>query len=192
MEAIMNNQDERALMNTQSVPVIDVAPGGLPVARTELPTNPLPDPELEGIEDVLSQSPDEPSAVEANTPSDLISHGYIRVYRIWRQQWWWTHKPWSYAQLFMWFLMEANHQSRTHEYSGNIISIPRGSVYTSQTSLAAKAGVDRTTIARFLKKMEQANELHVTHVARSGIIVMVCNYDAYMSPPNAAQQRARQ
>ena len=150
---------------------------------------PHPDPELEGIQASPTTSAEECPTINAEASTDLLSRWYVRLYRSWRQEWWWSHKPWSYAQLFMWFLMDANHQPRRHEFNGRITNVPRGSVYTSQLSLAKQSGLDRKTIGRFLDKMESSGELKVTQKGRNGMIVKVCKYETYVASRSEEGQR---
>jgi hypothetical protein len=120
---------------------------------------------------------------------DIAAHGFVPLHRRYQTKWWWEHQPWSYGQLFMWMLINANFIPRQAEYNGQIIPIPRGAFATSILALHEKSGLARTTVDRFINKMVQAGELKILQCGRNGIVVCICHYDEYTAVRQRTGQR---
>lgn len=122
--------------------------------------------------------------------ADITAYGFVPLHRRFKEQWWWQHKPWSYAQLFLWLLMVANFKPRQADFNGQIISVPRGAVATSKLALSDRSGLSRNTVDRFITKMARAGEIKVLQCGHNGIVVSLCRYEEYTAVPQRTAQRA--
>lgn len=155
---------------------------------------PVQDPELRDMPQPLEQDEEGAEGEPAGGPelrSDIGAYGFVPFHRAYQSKWWWQHKPWSYAQLFLWMLMNANYKSRQTEYEGKIIQIPRGAFATSKLALHDRAGMARGTVDLFIRKMVEAGELRVLQSGHTGVVITLCHYEEYTGIPQRARQRTR-
>jgi hypothetical protein len=140
----------------------------------------LLEPELDELQsDESEPASDVTDDVSGGVTDNIRSHGFVPFYRKLRQAWWFEHKPWSYAHLFLWLLLDANFKAAMRPYEGNIISVPRGAVLTSVLSLSKKSGLSRQTVRRFIKKMTDSGEIRTPQSGPQGIVLQLVRYDEY-------------
>lgn len=125
--------------------------------------------------------------------AELDRFGYIPLYRHWIETcWWWEHKPWSMAQLFLYLQARANRAPRQAKHLLEIITIDRGCVATSFSKLAERAGLDRKTVTRYLGLLQKAGELKFLSRDKHGIMVRICHYERYARDKRQSGQRGTQ
>lgn len=128
---------------------------------------------------------------DTDPKSELMRYGWVPFYRVWLDEAWFQLQPWSMANLFLWFLCNANRAGRQNAYKGRMLMIERGCVATSIVALAERSGLDPKTVRRFIRDLEQVGELKVEECGANGIVVRVLKYDDYTYEPKPiAQNRA--
>jgi hypothetical protein len=138
-------------------------------------------PQAQEIESDSAELPD----VAGGVPDNIRSQGFVPFYRKLRTVWWFEHKPWSYAHLFLWLLLDANYNPAIREYGGTIITVPRGAVLTSVLSMSKKSGLKRSTVQKFIKKMTEAGEIKTIQSGQQGVVLQVVKYEEYAGYDNA-------
>jgi hypothetical protein len=160
----------------------------VPAGSTGGATGSWLEPELEGC----MNPPSDSTTLEAGSIGqvsvheaidDIQAHGFVPAHRKFQQLWWWEHKPWSYAQLFIWMLMNANHQPKAREHAGRILQVNRGVIITSKLAMHQRSGLARSTIDRFMDKMTEAGEIQVLDSGPNGQMILLCNYESYTRLP---------
>lgn len=150
----------------------------------------LLEPELDELQsDESEPASDVTDDASGGVTDNIRSYGFVPFYRKLRQAWWFEHKPWSYAHLFLWLLLDANFKPAKRSYGGHIISVPRGSVLTSVLSLSKKSGLSRGTIRTFIRKMTESCEISTTRSGAQGIVLQLVRYDEYAKVDNGRYSR---
>lgn len=136
---------------------------------------PLCDPGLVGL-DLTSSTPipDEQADAPADE-ADPMKWGYMPLYRTFRQESWWTEKPWDRAHFFLELYLRA----RRTPGRARIGHIARGEVVTAYTALANDSGRDVKTVTRWCKDFAKLGEIKVTNMGRNGILIKICKYETY-------------
>ncbi len=110
--------------------------------------------------------------------------GFIKIYRSILQWEWWDDI--NTFRLFVTILIHANWKEK--KWHGR--TIPRGSMFTSLSSLSKLSGLTPKQVRRSLSKLIETNEV-TSERANNGRLVTVINYDFYQSQDeNGANERA--
>lgn len=104
--------------------------------------------------------------------------GYIKIYRDLWDHWVWRDKPYSMGQAWIDLIMMANHEDKKLLFDGQMITIKRGSVVTSERKLAERWGWSRSKVHRFLNLFESEKMVCVNRTNKRTTISIV-NYNNY-------------
>ena len=104
----------------------------------------------------------------------MMAEGWIKLYRK-ITEWEWYTVP-SMAHLFIHLLFLANQKSK--RWKG--IVIKRGQLVTSATRLAEQTGLDKRTVCKNLKRLEETEEITKTNNYHYSLIT-ITKFDYYQS-----------
>ncbi|MDD3019499.1 MAG: hypothetical protein PHX61_00800 [Alphaproteobacteria bacterium] len=110
-----------------------------------------------------------------------MDNGWIKIHRK-LIDWQWFDKP-EMVQLFVFFLLSANHESK--KWNGT--TIKRGQFVTSLESVKLKTGLSIQTIRTCIKRLKLTNEITSTSTSRFTIIT-ICNYASYQQKENTTNK----
>ena len=104
--------------------------------------------------------------------------GWISIYRSVTDSWVWKEKPFSIGQAWIDLLLMANHKDNKFYFRGQLITVKRGSLITSELKLMKRWGWGNTKVRNFLKNLESDGMIkHVTAKTQSTIYIE--NYGVY-------------
>ena len=101
-----------------------------------------------------------------------MDRGWIKIHRS-ILEWEWIDDVNTFA-VFMYLLVKANHRENTWKR----IIVPRGTVITSQDSIANKLGLTRQKVRTALRNLQTTNELTIK-ATNNYSAISICNYDTY-------------
>lgn len=105
-----------------------------------------------------------------------MAEGWIKLHRSIRKNW-----IWEDAEKLKWWLdilLQANHQERKILIGNELILVERGSFYTSIIKLSERWKVNRKTVRKFLKLLEQDNMISIK-ISEKGTTIKVSNYNDF-------------
>ena len=103
--------------------------------------------------------------------------GWVSIYRSV-----WDHWIWEDPKKFKWWvdlILMANHQPKKIMINNQLITIERGERHTSEAQLAARWGVSRNTVRKFLNLLESDNMIETTKSRQKGTTYKIVNYSLY-------------
>lgn len=107
--------------------------------------------------------------------NEVMQWGFVPLYRKFKDESWWTERPWDRAHFFLDLFMRAR-RTPCKSRSG---TIARGEVVSAYTSLALQSGRDVKTIRRWCKDFTNLGEIEVRSMGRNGIVIRLCKYESY-------------
>lgn len=116
-----------------------------------------------------------------------MTEGWIRLHRSIQDHWLWKDKPFSYGQAWMDLLMMVNHKEGKVLMDGTLITVPAGSVITSEMKLSERWGWGRTKTRNFLKMLE-ADSMIVKKTNSKRTAINVVNWGKFQTPRTANEQ----
>ena len=120
-----------------------------------------------------------------------MSQGWIKVHRKLRDNPLFTAKKSQWLLVWMWLLMSVNHKSKRIIVGTGAIVIEAGSVLTSRDKIAKATGVNRSTVERCLKYLENEHQIE-QHTTRSYRIISIPNWKKYQSIESALELASNQ
>ena len=121
------------------------------------------------------------------------TRGWIKLYRSIQDNDVWSDKPFDKAHAWIDMLLMANHEERTIGLNGHSITVQPGTFITSMYKLADRWGWPKTSVKRFLNRIESETMI-VQKAARKWTIISVVNWRSYQDArtevgPKADQSR---
>ncbi len=108
-----------------------------------------------------------------------VSHlGWVKLHRAIRDNWLWPQKKYSPLEAWLDLIMTANHSDRSVLIDGKPVTVPRGSLITSEVKLSTKWQWARKTVRAYLSALEGDNSITKKSTARYTAITLV-NYGLY-------------
>lgn len=83
--------------------------------------------------------------------------GWISIYRSIQEHWLWQEKPYDKAHAWIDLLLSANHQEAKILIDNTLISLEKGSFFTSELKLANKWGWSKKKVRNFLELLSNDN-----------------------------------
>ena len=121
-----------------------------------------------------------------------MGRGFIKFYRDIQEHWIWQDKPYAKGQAWMDLLMMANFAETKRERFGQIVTVERGQIITSEQALADKWGWTRRKVQRFLERLE-ADAMLTRKGSALGSTITIVNYSIYQgkgtTDGSASEQR---
>ena len=107
-----------------------------------------------------------------------MGKGWIKLHRAVRENWLWPQKKYSPLEAWIDLLLTANHSDGTVWIDGKLVTVPRGSLVTSEVKLSTKWQWARKTVRAYLLTLEGDNSITKKSTARYTAITLV-NYGLY-------------
>lgn len=105
-----------------------------------------------------------------------MAEGWIKLYRNIQDHW-----IWQDPQKLKWWLdilLLANHKENKFLLGGVLVTLERGEHHTSELKLAARWGVSKTTVRKFLTLLENDKMIELKK-SKKGTTLKVTNYNDY-------------
>lgn len=83
-----------------------------------------------------------------------MAEGWISLHRCIQSHWLWEEKPFTYGQAWVDLLLLVNHKDKKALMDATLVTVPAGSMITSELKLANRWGWGRTRLRNFLKLLE--------------------------------------
>lgn len=108
------------------------------------------------------------------------SGGWIKLYRqIWNNDLWKdSDEPFDKRSAWIDLLLMANHKAQKTEIGGQVVTIKRGQLHTSERKLAARWGWSRGKIQRFLRTTNGTG-MTTTSKSADGTTITIENYSDF-------------
>lgn len=109
--------------------------------------------------------------------------GWISIYRSIQEHWLWQEKPYDKAHAWIDLLLSANHQEAKILIDNTLISLEKGSFFTSELKLANKWGWSKKKVRNFLELLANDNMI-LKESTKKGTKVSIVNYRVYQTLGN--------
>lgn len=109
--------------------------------------------------------------------------GWISIYRSIQEHWLWQEKPYDKAHAWIDLLLSANHQEAKILIDNTLISLEKGSFFTSELKLANKWGWSKKKVRNFLELLANDNMI-LKESTKKGTKLSIVNYRAYQTLGN--------
>lgn len=111
---------------------------------------------------------------------DKKEKGFIKVYRDIEDNFLWNNdEPFDRRSAWIDLIMMANIKQRKIMVHGKVITINKGSVYTSIRKLADRWGWSKDRVYRFLELLEAENMVKNTHATSYATLLTIENWGFY-------------
>lgn len=117
------------------------------------------------------------------------SRGWIKLYRSIQNNPIWDEKPYDKAHAWVDLLLMANHEEKNVGIGGRSILVQEGSFITSLSKLADRWGWPKTTVMRYLKRLENETMI-VCKTERKWTDVTIVNWRLYQDMRNDNETKA--
>lgn len=117
-----------------------------------------------------------------------MSDGWIRLYRDIGSHWLWEEKPFSYGQAWIDLLMLVNHKDGRVLMDSQLVTVPAGSVITSELKLAERWGWGRTRLRSFLKLLE-SDGMIVKKTTNKRTMINIVNWGKFQTCRTTNEQQ---
>ena len=105
--------------------------------------------------------------------------GYIKLFRGWDEACVFKDEPRSEREAWLWLIENAAWKSGTRLVGkGTVVNVARGQIHLAERTLARIWGWDRKRVARFIKRLENA-QMITPHTGPLGTLITICNYDKF-------------
>lgn len=113
-------------------------------------------------------------------PVDKKEKGWARIYRSIQEHWLWEEKPFSSGQAWIDLILLAGYEDKKLMLQNPkvLVSLPRGSLLTSETKLSERWGWSRRKVHSFLDILEQ-DEMIFREKAGKGTVLKLRNYGVF-------------
>lgn len=134
----------------------------------------------------MAYEPTEENGIDVNEPEENYLTGYIKIYRSLRNHWIWKDPE----KLKWWLdiLLEVNHKDQKVSIGFELFDCKRGQSLHSRLEWAKRWKVDKSTVQRFFKLLQDDNMI-TTENLRKTIRLTVCKYVSYNDDRFAKQLR---
>lgn len=105
-------------------------------------------------------------------------NGWVKIHRKIAENWIWKEKPFDKARAFMDLIILANREDKRETVGSKIITVERGSIFTTANNLSVRWGWSRGKVLRFFKNME-LNGMISTSSIPEGTLITIENYQKY-------------
>jgi hypothetical protein len=113
------------------------------------------------------------------------TEGFIVLLRAIRDSWVWKLQP---GQLKVWLqlLLDArwSHEEDKLQLPGQTIVVRRGQVWTTERTLALRAGAGRQVVRTTLRLLLQDGAISTQQLTRYGTLITITNYETYQDVPD--------
>lgn len=109
-----------------------------------------------------------------------MNQGWVRIHRKIRDHWLWKDKPFKKGQAWVDMILRANHEDAKIPYENEIIEVPLGSFFSSETALADDWGWSRKKVHNFVETLTKEQMLG-TKKHRKGTVFFLINYSNFNS-----------
>ena len=102
------------------------------------------------------------------------SRGFIQLHRKIQDEWFWNNS--QLAHLMISLILRANHELKEVSFKGEKRTIKRGEHITTLRDLGEALGFGRSTVGRYLKKLEKGNEIQLLPTKATHVRVLRYEY----------------
>ena len=117
-----------------------------------------------------------------------MAEGWISLHRCIQSHWLWEEKPFTYGQAWVDLLLLVNHKDKKVLVDATLVTVPAGSMITSELKLADRWGWGRTRLRNFLKLLE-ADGMIERKATNKQTTINVVNWEKYQFPQTANKQQ---
>lgn len=107
-----------------------------------------------------------------------MAEGWVSLHRQIREHWLWDDKPFSKGQAWVDMILRANHTEARVLIESEIIHVPEGAFFSSETSLAEEWGWSRKKVHSFVEVLMKDGMLS-TKKHRKGAVFFLTNYSNF-------------
>ena len=104
--------------------------------------------------------------------------GWVSIHRQLQDNWLWEDKPFSYGQAWIDLILLANHAENRFPLGNEIVTVPTGSLITSELKLMDRWGWSKTKVRRFLALLEN-DSMIVKKTDRKKTTITIVNYSVF-------------
>ena len=104
-----------------------------------------------------------------------MEQGWVSLHRQIRDHWLWKDKPFARGQAWTDMILRANHLEAKIVIEGEVINIPEGAFFASETGLAADWGWSRKKVHGFIDVLTKEEMLGIKK-HRKGAVFFLINY----------------
>ena len=115
-----------------------------------------------------------------------MEQGWVSLHRQIRDHWLWQDKPFARGQAWTDMILRANHAEAKIVIEGDIISIPEGAFFSSETSLGNEWGWSRKKVHGFIDVLTKDGMLGIEK-HRKGAVFFLINYTNFRSTGTAEE-----
>lgn len=108
-----------------------------------------------------------------------MSQGWVKLHRSLFENDIWHLEPFTKAQAWIDLFGNANHQPKTIQIRGNVITVNRGQLAWSEIKMSTKWGWSKNKVRRFLKWLEAEHQIEQQKDRYITTIITIINYDKY-------------
>lgn len=109
------------------------------------------------------------------------ANGYILLHRSLMDHWLWQDEVFTKGQAWVDLLLMANYKPGQTTFNGQVCQVGRGERVTSYSVLAGRWHWSKSSVKRFLEKLEAEGMITIT-VSHRQTIIKIIHYDDYQSP----------
>lgn len=117
-----------------------------------------------------------------------MRYGWIPLYRQIQEHWLWEDKPFSSGQAWIDLLMLANHAEKKVLIGKELVTVPPGSLISSEPKLAERWGWSRTKVRKFLTLLQE-DKMLVKETDNKKTTLTLVNYEVYGFLETAEEQQ---
>lgn len=107
-----------------------------------------------------------------------MEQGWVSLHRQIREHWLWKDKPFSKGQAWVDMILRANHSEAKIVVDKEIICIPEGAFYSSETALSEDWGWSRKKVHGFIDVLTKDTMLGIEK-HRKGAVFFLINYSNF-------------
>lgn len=112
----------------------------------------------------------------------MAEEGWIKLYRQIQYNVFWPHnRPYTKLEAWLYLLLRANHADNRDFFDIGPVEIKRGQFITSEVKLAEKWKWDRGTVRRFLKILQNDEQMIIKTATSKYTVITIVNYEKYQS-----------
>lgn len=115
-----------------------------------------------------------------------MEQGWVSLHRQIRDHWLWKDKPFARGQAWTDMILRANHLEAKIVIEGEVINIPEGAFFASETGLADDWGWSRKKVHGFIDVLTKYGMLE-TKRHRKGTVFFLINYSDF-NPSGTAEE----
>lgn len=120
-----------------------------------------------------------------------MSYGWVSVHRQLQGHWLWEDKPFSFGQAWIDLILMANHAENSFPLGKEIVTVPTGSLITSEYKLMERWGWSKTKVRRFLSLLEN-DSMIVKKTDRKKTTISIVNYGIFQESETTEKPKKNQ